>query len=322
MRHSIPTLAALLLSTAPALAQEADLSADTINSATYDGGMLADGQSALTFKTQVLLDRAGISPGVVDGYKGGMSESALRAFERREGLPEDGILDAEVWAALGGDTAAPIVSTYTITAEDHDRIMGPLPDDYAEKAQLEWLGYTSVAERLAEDFHMDEDTLRAMNSGSNFAIGSTITVAQPAEPVEGTVATIEIVKATNRLIARAEDGSVISNYPVAIGSAQTPSPSGKHEVLAIAFEPNYTYNPDLNFQQGDNDEVLIVPPGPNGPVGIVWIDLSKPTYGIHGTPEPASLFNAQSNGCVRMTNWDVMELAEMVSQGVEVTFVE
>ena len=127
MRHSIPTLAALLLSTAPALAQDADLRADTINSATYDGGMLADGQSALTFKTQVLLDRAGISPGVVDGYKGGMSESALRAFERREGLPEDGILDAEVWAALGGDTAAPIVSTYPITAEDQERVRGPPP---------------------------------------------------------------------------------------------------------------------------------------------------------------------------------------------------
>ena len=114
---------------------------------------------------------------------------------------------------------------------------------------------------------------------------------------------------------------MIASYPVTVGSEQTPSPSGTHEVVALAMNPTYTYRPDVNFQQGDNTQALILPPGPNGPVGSVWIDLSKPTYGIHGTAQPAKLFVWASHGCVRMTNWDVEELAHMVSTGIAVEFV-
>ncbi|PVA05292.1 L,D-transpeptidase family protein [Thalassorhabdomicrobium marinisediminis] len=298
------------------------IDANAIEAATYDGGPLPEGQSALTAKVQVLLDRANISPGIVDGWKGGMSSSAIHAFEVREGLTADGVMDQAVWDALGGNAAAPITSTYTVTEEDHARIGGPLPDDYAEMAKMDWLHYTSVSEKLAEDFHMDQEFLEALNPGSNFAPGNTITVVQPTEDATGEVADIEIDKSSQRLIARDASGGIIANYPVAIGSEQTPSPSGNVEVEAIAIEPTYSYNPDLNFQQGDNDEFLTIPPGPNGPVGLVWIDLSKPTYGIHGTPEPASLFTAQSHGCVRMTNWDALELAHMVSAGTTVRFVE
>lgn len=293
-----------------------------IDAARYEGGALPEGQTALTARLQVLLDRAGVSVAVIDGYRGGMTESALRAFEARQGLPVDGRLDAEVWTALGGDQAGAVTQGYTIAAEDVTGLAESLPDDYAELAERDRLPFTSVPERLAERFHMDEDFLRTLNPESGWTEGETITVMAPGADVQGEVARIVIDKPSGRLSARDADGREIANYPVAVGSAQTPSPSGKMEVLAVAVEPTYTYRPDVNFQQGDNDEVLTLPPGPNGPVGLVWIDLEKETYGIHGTPEPARLFVEQSHGCVRMTNWDAMELAHMVGPGVVVEFAE
>jgi lipoprotein-anchoring transpeptidase ErfK/SrfK len=294
-------------------------SAAEIDNATYDGGTLPDGSTPLGAKLQVLLDRAGISPGVVDGWKGGMTESALRAFEAQQGLPVDGVLDPDVWAALGGDSAGAITTQYTITQEDAQGLSAPLPEDYAKLAKLDHLGFTSVAEKLAERFHMDEEFLEKLNPGAAFQPGETIAVVEPGPKAEGKVARIEIDKQTQRLRAMDAQGRMLVNYPVTVGSATTPSPSGTVEVLAVAPEPTYTYNPE-NFKQGDNDEVLILPPGPNGPVGSTWIDLSKPTYGIHGTAEPASLFKAASHGCVRLTNWDAEELSLMVEKGTTVVF--
>ena len=297
-------------------------SASEIETATYDGGDLPPDQTAITAVVQVLLDRAGVSPGVVDGWKGGMSTSAIEAFERREGLAVDGVMDSDVWAALGGDARGAILQDYTVTAEDAAAITPDLPEDYAEMAELEKMGFESVAELVAERFHMDIDFLTALNGGADFSEGDTLKVVATGDALAGQVARIEVATAAKRLTAYGEGGEILASYPVAIGSDQTPSPSGSHTVEAVAIDPNYTYNPDVNFQQGDNDEALIVPPGPNGPVGTVWIDLSKPTYGIHGTPDPAKLYVAYSHGCVRMTNWDATELAGMVGQGVTVDFIE
>ena len=316
---AISATVAALVAASPAAAAP---SAAEIDAATYEGGDLPEDQSALTVKVQALLDRAGISPGVIDGWKGGMSTSALTAFERREGLPEDGVLDPQVWDALGGANAGPVVTRYTITAEDSADLSDPLPDDYADLAELEWLGYTSLSEKLAERFHMDEDFLIALNSGASFSTGETIQVIDPGSDLTGTVARVVIDKGRNRALAMDAQGKVLSDYPVTIGSDQTPSPEGIVEVEAIAVEPNYSYNPDVNFQQGDNDEFLRLPPGPNGPVGRIWIDLSKPTYGLHGTPSPSELFTRASHGCVRFTNWDATELAHMIEVGATVEFIE
>ncbi len=300
---------------APPTAQE-------IESASHSGGPLPEGQSALTVKTQILLDHAGISPGIIDGWSGGMSQSAIAAFETREGLPVDGQLDASVWTALGGAQASGLLQSYTVTAEDLSGLSAPLPEDYAKLAELDRLGYTSVTEKLAERFHMDEEFLKTLNPGVSWEAGSQITVAAPGPQVETKVARIEIRKPTGRLAAFDAEGHMVANYPVTVGSSSTPSPSGTVEVVAVAMDPTYSYDPEKNFQQGDNDEFLVLPPGPNGPVGSVWIDLSKPTYGLHGTSEPDSLFQAASHGCVRLTNWDVEELAGLVSEGVTVEFVE
>ena len=118
------------------------------------------------------------------------------------------------------------------------------------------------------------------------------------------------------------NGKLVASYPATIGSAATPSPTGTHTIERIALNPEYTYNPKINFQQGNNTKVLRIPPGPNGPVGSVWIALSKPTYGIHGTPDPSKIGKTNSNGCIRLTNWDAQELASLVREGVTVQFVE
>lgn len=291
-----------------------------IELAGYDGGDLPAGQSALTAKVQILLDRAGISPGVVDGWRGGMSESAIMAFQRRSGLPMTGRMDHAVWDLLQGYAAAPLTADYTITEEDATGLVDRIPSDYAEKAAMTSQGYTSVLEKLAERFHMDEKFLAKLNPGAAFRPGETIHVTVPAKPIRATVTRIIVDKETRRVAAYDAKGNMVADYPATVGSADTPSPHGNHVVDAVALNPTYTYNPHRNFRQGQNDRVLIVPPGPNGPVGNVWIDLSEPTYGIHGTATPSQLFLNQSHGCVRLTNWDAWELAHMVKP--KVTTVE
>lgn len=296
------------------------ISPEEIETATYTGGDLPPGQSALTAKVQVLLDRSGISPGVVDGWRGGMSESALMAFQRRAGLPMTGRMDFAVWDLLHGFAGEPLTSTYTITPADAEGLVDHIPTDYAEKAAMTSQGYTSVLEKLAERFHMDEKFLAKMNPGMSFQPGETISVTMPAKPIRAQVTRIIVDKQTRRVAAYDAKGNLVADYPATVGSSDTPSPHGTHVVNAVALNPTYTYNPARNFKQGNNDKVLIVPPGPNAPVGNVWIDLSEPTYGIHGTPTPSQLFVNQSHGCVRLTNWDAWELAHMVK--AKVTTVE
>jgi lipoprotein-anchoring transpeptidase ErfK/SrfK len=317
----IPTALIALATTALALPAAA-LTHEAIEGAAYEGGALPDGQSGTTFAVQVLLDRAGISPGVIDGYAGGMSTSAIAAFEAREGLEVDGAMDMAVWEALGGPGAGPVVSEYEITEEDAAGLVDAIPDDVREKAAMEALSFTSVPERLAERFHMDEDVLRALNQGTDWSPGATVTVADPGARLEASAARVEVRKADSRAVLFDEGGAMIASYPVTVGSDSTPSPEGTVEVTAIAMDPTYSYRPDVNFTADGVDEALTLPPGPNGPVGVVWIDLSEPTYGLHGTDDPAELFQTRSHGCVRFTNWDIVEVAHMVSQGVTVEFVE
>lgn len=270
-------------------------------------------------RLQVLLDQAGTSPGVIDGFDGDNVRKAVVAFEAMHGFPIDGRLDPELLAAL--DHGGPVVGTYMITQEDAATVTGPIPSDYAEMAQLDRLGYADLAEALAERFHMDVDFLRELNPNAGFAIGETILVTDPGPDLQGEVARIEADKTMGQVRVFSADGRMIAAYPATIGSEDNPSPSGMHMVEAIAPEPNYTYDPSVNFQQGENTEALILPPGPNGPVGSVWIDLSEPTYGIHGTPEPSQIDKTGSHGCVRLTNWDAEELANMVEPGVTVEFL-
>lgn len=275
-------------------------------------------------RLQVLLDRSRFSPGVIDGLPGGNVAKAIAAYEAANGLEPDGKPDEALLDKLTAEDDAPEFRRYTITPED---VEGPFLDSVPEKledmAKLKSLAYTSPRELLAERFHMDEDLLVALNPDADFsAAGTEIKVADVRERDEPeSVARIEVDKANGALSAFGEDGRLVVFYPASIGSEGNPSPEGTHEVRTIAAEPKYYYNPkELNFSGVEVDGLLEIAAGPNNPVGSVWIDLTEPTYGIHGTPEPALIAKSQSHGCVRLTNWDAEELAKLVRKGTRVTF--
>ncbi|WP_052161665.1 L,D-transpeptidase [Hoeflea sp. BAL378] len=272
---------------------------------------------------QVFLDRNGVSPGVIDGRMGSNVSKALDAWFEETGEridPADTDLIVSRLAASGGLA----FTSYTITSEDAaGPFIASIPSDYAEKARLERLAYTSTVEMLAERFHMDEDYLKALNPGADFSRpGVQIKVVEPGQKRTGKVASIVADKARKQVRGYDANGKLVVAYPTTIGSSDTPSPTGQVTIERVARNPGYTYNPKVNFKQGDNDQILEVPPGPNGPVGTIWIALSKPTYGIHGTPEPSKIGKTASHGCVRLTNWDAEELAGLVTPGVTVSFVD
>ncbi|MBY5660487.1 L,D-transpeptidase [Rhizobium leguminosarum] len=322
MKTALPiSLLALAFSVGGAAARE--LRPEDINTASIVSigtEKLAPGDpDPVIVRLQVLLDRAGSSPGVIDGLSGENVDKAVAGFEAMNNLPVDGKLDPQVASRLGN---APIVESYVVSAEDAAGLVDKIPEDYGEKARMQSLGYTSVAEKLSEQFHMGIDLVHALNPASQFAPGDTVWVVNPGPPRDGKVKRIEADRKTGQVLAYATDGSLLAVYPATIGSEDNPAPSGKHKVKGVARMPVYRYDPKRNFKQGKNNKVLTIPKGPNGPVGTVWIDLTEPTYGIHGTPEPKLIDKVGSHGCVRLTNWDVEELAAMVKPGVMVDFVK
>ncbi|MET0749367.1 MAG: L,D-transpeptidase family protein [Rhizobium sp.] len=323
MKTAAPiTLIALLVSFGTAAAQV--VKPDDVNNASL--ASIAAERPAVGSKTpdpaiirlQVLLDRAGASPGVIDGIYGDNVSKAVAGFEAINDLKADGKVGPDVVSRL--QSSAPIIESYLITADDAAGLVDHIPEDYGEKAKMPSMGYTSVAEKLAERFHMAQALLETMNAGTEFVPGKTIQVAMPGEPKQGRVKRIEANKKTGQVFAYGENDIVLAVYPATVGSDDNPSPSGTHKVKGVAHNPVYRYDPSKNFKQGKNDKVLIVPKGPNGPVGSVWIDLTEPTYGIHGTPDPDLIGKVGSHGCVRLANWDAEELAGMVKPGVVVKF--
>jgi lipoprotein-anchoring transpeptidase ErfK/SrfK len=301
------------------------LQVEEVNGATFvEGAERIRGASPIVLKAQVLLDRAGASPGVIDGIYGGNVAKAIAAVETVLGLQVDGALDRQVWAALGGDEAPDVLVQYTITQQDADYpFLSAIPSDYAEQAKLSALGFTSPEEMFGERFHMDVKLLAALNPNANLRqAGTTIIVtAVEGQPITGKIARIDADKARRQLRAYDSANRLVVAYPATIGSSDNPSPSGDHQVNTVAPNPIYYYNP-ANFVQGKNTTRLELPPGPNNPVGTMWIDLSEPSYGIHGTPEPSRIDKTGSHGCIRLTNWDAEELATLVQPGVVVSFLE
>jgi peptidoglycan hydrolase-like protein with peptidoglycan-binding domain len=225
----------------------------------------SDTPSPSVARLQILLDRAGASPGVIDGLDGDNVRSAVAAFEAMRGLPVDGKTGPQVIGAI--DDTEQVIGSYVITADDLSAVVGDIPKDYADMATMAYLGYARASEALAERFHMDEDFLKALNPSAAFAEGETIYVADLGEDRRGKAVRLEVDKAEGQLRAYTEDGSLLAAYPATIGSEDNPSPSGTHSVRAVVENPTYTYNPKINFTQGKNDKVLTLPPGPNGPVG-------------------------------------------------------
>lgn len=263
-------------------------------------------------RLQVLLDRAHASPGVIDGFFGDNTKKAIRVYRMMRKLPP-GDLDADLWTLLAVDQGK-AMKTYEVTREDVDgRYVKEIPHDYAAMAKMKWLGFRGPAEMLAERFHMDEDLLKTLNPKADFSkVGTKLLVADPDTELTTKVARIVVDKSAGGLFAYDESGALVLGDPATIGSEDTPSPSGTVKVKGVAKNPPYSYDPSKNFKQGKNSKPLTIPPGPNGPVGSIWIDLDKPTYGIHGTPDPSRIDKTNSHGCVRLTNWDAWALSKLV----------
>ncbi len=297
--------------------------AQAVNAAVFDpAATTPQAKQAYLTRAQVLLDRAHFSPGVIDGQEGSNLTNALRAFQEARGLTVDGKLSPAVWDALVAD-AGPVVTDYVVTAQD---VAGPFvanipKDDYEAMAKLPALSYSGPLEALAETFHMDEPLLQALNPGVDFAkAGATIIVAALGpEGLDGKVTRIKIDNATGVLKAYTDGDTLLAVYPATVGSTERPAPVGEWAVNTVAPRPTYTYDPSrLTF--GEPKGKLTIRPGPNNPVGSTWIDLTKDTYGIHGTPDPKLVNKRASHGCVRLTNWDAAELGAAVEKGTTVVF--
>nr|AGU11878.1 L,D-transpeptidase catalytic domain [uncultured organism] len=274
-------------------------------------------------RAQILLDRSPWSPGAIDGLDGVAMKQAIKAFQTASGVTATGELDAETFGKLTASDDRPVLTGYQITAQDvAGPFIGALPETTEAKAQLPALGFATAREALAEKFHITEALLEALNPGVDFArAGQTIVVpAIATTPLSAEVARIEVRKADGTVAAFDASNRLLAVYPATIGSDERPAPSGDLKVVGVANEPDYTYDP-TRLTYGDGKEKLVVAAGPNNPVGTVWIDLSRDTYGIHGTPEPHEIGKTASNGCVRLTNWDAEQLAAAVKPGVDVKFI-
>jgi lipoprotein-anchoring transpeptidase ErfK/SrfK len=277
-----------------------------------------------TLALQVELARAHASPGAIDGKMGKNTRTAIEAFQQMQGLQPTGEPDEQTRSALQKFASEPVTVDYTITSGDtKGPFIDSIPAQMEEKAKLDRLSYTSPAEALAEKFHMDQDFLENLNKGKDFAKpGTVITVANLADapPLQSEVKDIKVDKADAAVKVFDAGENLIAQYPATIGSPDTPSPQGNHKIKGVAKMPEYTYDPGKLDFKGVKQEKFTIPPGPNNPVGVVWIDIDAPSYGIHGTADPQTIRRESSHGCVRLTNWDAMQLANAVKPGIPVEF--
>jgi lipoprotein-anchoring transpeptidase ErfK/SrfK len=301
------------------------LSIETVNSAAPSPKRTSgQGIDPLTIKMQVLLDRAHFSPGEIDGKLGENLKKAIRAYASSQGMASEDRLTDKLWGKLSATSADPVMKEYTITVAD---LKGPfvdrLPSRLEEMKGLPALGYRNPKEALAERFHMSEELLVALNPTKKFeTAGETIFVTAADNKIAGRGSRIEIDKAAATVKVFDESGRLLAVYPATIGSDEKPAPSGTLRITSISHNPTYRYDPEYKFKGVKSAEPFTIQPGPNNPVGTVWIGLSAKGYGIHGTPHPDKVSKSESNGCVRLTNWDAEQVASVVRKGVPVIFLE
>lgn len=295
------------------------------------------------FHAQVLLDRAGFSPGVIDGLEGMSFTEAIRGFQEAHGLEVNGELDRPTRAALLRDRAPSTLRLRVAAGDAQGPFVGSIPDDPAAQAEMERLAYRNLLEKIAEKFHTTPRTIVALNDPRTILQAGTVlrlpnvlpgsrdygdVEPETAELLSGLNVDADQPEAERVVVDKSakvvrvfgEGERLIAQFPATLGSERDPLPLGEWKINSVAFNPPFKYQPRLFWDVDDDEEEHLLPPGPNGPVGVVWIDLSKENIGIHGTNSPETIKRAESHGCVRLTNWDAARLTRMIEDGMQVVF--
>lgn len=295
---------------------------------------------------QVLLDRLGFGPGVIDGAKGMSLGKALRGWQESKGLKVTGELDDATVASFGPFRAMPTVIEIKLTPKILEGPFVAIPAKESEQAKMKALGYANVMEKLAERYHTTPSTLIALNTkGQKLTPGAMIRVPNVIPPAQAfsadvnpgwrktlwmlnvgstqaDVTKVVVDKSDGLLRAFNGAGKLVAQFPATMGSKYDPLPIGTWKIQGRSYNPTFHYNPKLFWDADSKDQKAVLPAGPNGPVGVVWIDLNKKHYGIHGTPNPEKIGRTESHGCIRLTNWDAARLAVMVKPGTPAIFQE
>ncbi|AXQ28463.1 murein L,D-transpeptidase [Solimonas sp. K1W22B-7] len=315
-RLAVLCLAALLGVATQADARPApEATGDVVSDLNASPPLQRGAHSAAVLRAQILIDRAHFPSGEIDAVYGSNMARAVAAWQKSRGLRASGSIDAKSWAELIRDNTPPLL-TYRVSDADAAGPYQTIPEDMMEKAALPALGYRSAEEALAERFHIKPELLRRLNPDRDFArAGEEIIVPNVARGPLPAAAKVVVDRSDLSVSLVDAQGRTAARFPATIGSRHDPLPLGKWKIKGVARDPPFHYNPGLFWDAEAGHSKAKIAPGPNNPVGVVWIDLSKPHYGIHGTPEPGTIGKTQSHGCIRLANWDAAALAEAVKPG-------
>ncbi|HXI44143.1 MAG TPA: L,D-transpeptidase family protein [Bryobacteraceae bacterium] len=298
------------------------LAGSEIEDSTKTGAVGPEATGPRVVRAQILLDRARFSPGEIDGVYGDDFGIAVKGYQENHDLKPTGTIDAAMWRLLDSDSS-PLLLTYTITKADEKGPFQPAPADIQEKAKMKWLGFETPEEELGEKFHSSPKLLAELNPGKNLdTAGERITVPNVRHAPLRLALRVVVSKSKRTVIAYSAGGKELAQYPATIGGPHDPLPIGHWTITSVVHYPWFNYDPELFWNADPRKATAILPPGPRNPAGAVWIGLSKEHYGIHGTPDPGHIRHGESAGCIRMTNWDVVDLSHMVRRGTPIVLEE
>jgi len=267
-------------------------------------------------KAQILLDRARFSPGQIDGEYGEDFADAVKGYQQAHDLKVTGTVTGDTLRSLENSRSR-LLSIYTITTADVKGPFVPIPKDPQERAKMKYLGYESAQDGLGEKFHCAPKLLEQLNPGKDLTVaGTRITVPNVVRPPAPRAVKVVVSKSKRVVYAYGPNDKLLAQFPATIGGPHDPLPLGEWKIVSVVHDPWFYYQPERFWNADPNEATAKLPPGPRNPAGLVWMGLSKPHYGIHGSPDPSHIHHDESYGCIRLTNWDAVDLSHMVRSGL------